>query len=258
MSLSLKDTVALVTGASSGIGSAICAKLADAGATVIATDLAGVQARSAFECVELDVTRPDDWHRAVAALEARHGRLDILVNNAGIDLVEKFENMTLESWRRTQAVNIEGVFLGMLKSLPLLRASGPKRHGGASVINMSSIAGLVGADFNAAYCASKGAVRLLTKATAIEFSALGYKIRVNSVHPGGVNTNMVTSIFQSYVDLGIIDSAKAAYDLSRAAHPLGRMADPSEIAAGVCFLASDDASFMHRSEMVLDGGYTAR
>ena len=166
--------------------------------------------------------------------------------------------MTLESWRRTQAVNIDGVFLGMLKSLPLLRASGSKRRGGASVVNMSSVAGLVGADFNAAYCASKGAVRLLTKATAIEFSALGYKIRVNSVHPGGVNTSMVTSIFQSYVDLGVIDSAKTAYDLSSAAHPLGRMADPSEIAAGVCFLASDEASFVHGSEMVLDGGYTAR
>ncbi len=258
--LALENSVALVTGAGGGIGSAICVALADAGATVVATDLpqTPVAQRPSADWIDLDVTSPENWDHTIRAVKERHGRLDILVNNAGIDIIEKFEDMTLESWRKTQAVNVDGVFLGIQKALPLLRESGPNRRGGASIVNMSSIAGLVGADFNAAYCASKGAVRLMTKALALEFSALGYKIRVNSVHPGGVNTSMVSSIFQSYVDLGVIDSAKTAYDLSSAAHALGRMAEPSEIAAGVRFLASDEASYMHGAELILDGGYTAR
>ncbi|MGE3747894.1 MAG: SDR family oxidoreductase [Sphingomonadaceae bacterium] len=256
----LENSVALVTGAGGGIGSAICVALAEAGATVVGTDLPHTPAehRTSVDWIDLDVTSPENWDRAVSAVKDRHGRLDILVNNAGIDIIEKFEDMTLGSWRKTQSVNVDGVFLGIQKALPLLRESGPTRRGGASIINMSSIAGLVGADFNAAYCASKGAVRLMTKALALEFSALGYRIRINSVHPGGVNTNMVSSIFQSYVDLGVIDSAQTAYDLSSAAHALGRMAEPSEIAAGVRFLASDEASYMHGAELVLDGGYTAR
>jgi NAD(P)-dependent dehydrogenase (short-subunit alcohol dehydrogenase family) len=258
--LSLENTVALVTGAGGGIGSAVCLALAEAGATVVATDLAKTPAehRPPADWIDLDVTQPDDWDRAVREVEHRHGRLDVLVNNAGIDIIERFEDMTWESWRKTQAINVDGVFLGIRKALPLLRESGPARRGGASIINMSSIAGLVGADFNAAYCASKGAVRLMTKALALEFGALGYKIRINSVHPGGVNTNMVNSIFQSYVDIGVIDSARTGYDLSSAAHALGRMAEPSEIAAGVRFLASDEASYMQGAELVLDGGYTAR
>ena len=260
MTGSLERTVALVTGAGGGIGSAICLALAEAGATVIGADLPTIPAGRTppSDWLALDVTRPESWDAGVAAIRARHGRLDILVNNAGIDRVERFEDMTLESWRLTQAVNSDGVFLGMQKALPLLKESGPKRRGGASIVNMSSIAGLVGADFNVAYCASKGAVRLMTKAVAVEFSALGYKVRVNSVHPGGVSTGMLDSIFQAYVDLGVIDSAKTAYDLSSAAHLLRRMAEPAEIAAGVRFLASDEASYMHGSELVLDGGYTAR
>lgn len=260
MVMTLNNCVALVTGAGGGIGSAICAALEEVGAKVVATDLssAGAGLGSDTGWIDLDVTDPDSWDRVMAEVRSRYGRLDILVNNAGIDRIEKFEDITLESWRKTSAVNVDGVFLGMQKALPLMRESGPKRRGGASVINMSSVAGFVGADFNAAYCASKGAVRMLTKAVALEFSALGYAIRVNSVHPGGVNTGMVESIFQSYVDLGVIDSAKTAYDLSAAAHALGRMAEPSEIAAGVRFLASDEASYMHGAELLLDGGYTAR
>ena len=262
MTNSLRDTVALVTGAGGGIGAAVCAALAEAGTTVVGADLAtAIRAGTSpagGDQVELDVTDPANWDDVIGQVRGRHGRLDILVNNAGIDIIEKFEDMTLESWRRTQSINVDGVFLGIQKALPLLRESGPLRRGGASVISMSSIAGLVGADFNAAYCASKGAVRLLTKALAVEFSALGYKIRVNSVHPGGVRTNMVDTIFQGYVDLGVIEDAHKGVEMSAAAHPLGRMAEPSEIGAGVRFLASDEASFMHGAELLLDGGYTAR
>lgn len=126
------------------------------------------------------------------------------------------------------------------------------------MINISSIAGLVGAELNSAYCASKGAVRLLTKALALEFSALGYRIRVNSIHPGGINTGMVESIFQASVDLGLLDSRETARQLATAAHPLGRLAEPTEIAAGIRFLASCESSYMQGSELTIDGGYTAR
>lgn len=258
--LNLNGCVALVTGAAGGIGAAICKALAEAGATVVASDLAGTPAerRPEGHWIDLDVTDPEQWDSAVEDIEAKHGRLHVLVNNAGVDIIEKFEDMTLESWRKTQAINLDGVFLGIRKTLSLLRAGSPERRGGASVINMSSIAGLVGADFNAAYCASKGGVRLLTKALALEFSALGYGIRVNSVHPGGVRTAMVDHIFQSYADLGVIENARVGFQMSEAAHALGRMAEPSEIAAGVRFLASDESSYMQGSELVLDGGYTAR
>ncbi|MBI1182188.1 MAG: SDR family oxidoreductase [Alphaproteobacteria bacterium] len=261
MTVSLDGAVALVTGAAGGIGTAICAALREGGATVVATDLAGTPAgrRPAdAEWLDLDVTDEAAWAGVVREVDGRHGRLDILVNNAGVSIVERFEDVTLASWRKTMSINVDGVFLGIRAALPLLKKSGPLRRGGASVVSLSSVAGLAGAEFNAAYCASKGAVRLLTKALAVEFSALGYAIRVNSVHPGGVDTNMVDSIFATYARLGVVESAEAAYDLSRRAHPLGRMARPEEIAAGIRFLASDEASNMHGSEMVLDGGFTAR
>lgn len=260
MARSLEGTVALVTGAGRGIGRAICAALAEAGATVIGADRGTTQeaAHPAAERLRLDVTCPDDWARAMAHVAERHGRLDILVNNAGVDLVESFEATTYESWRHTQAVNVDGVFLGIQAALPLLRESGLLRPGGASIINMSSIAAMVGAEFHAAYCASKGAVRMLTKALALEFSALGYRIRVNSVHPGGTETGLLDGIFQSFADLGAVASAAAAREAAARAHALGRLARPEEIAAGVRFLASDEASFMHGAELVLDGGYTAR
>lgn len=260
MILNLEGTVALVTGAGGGIGSAICAALSEAGATVVGTDLASVPAerRPAVDWIDLDVTNADDWDRAVAELRSRHGRLDILVNNAAVNIIEKFADVSIDSWRKTQSVNVDGVFLGIHKTLPLLRESGPKRRGGASIINMSSISGLVGAEFNVAYCASKGAVCLMTKALALEFSTLGYKIRVNSVHPGGVKTGMIDQIFERYVELGVIADAGTGIKMSAAAHALGRMAEPSEIAAGIRFLASDEASYMQGSELVIDGGFTAR
>ncbi|MCK9469414.1 MAG: SDR family oxidoreductase [Porticoccaceae bacterium] len=257
--MSLQGTLALVTGAAGDTGTATCQALAQAGATVIAAGRRhSASVPGASEWVELDVTSEDNWDRVIDLIQKRYGRLDILVNNAGINRIEKFEDVSLESWRATQAVNVEGVFLGIQRALPLLKQSGPNRRGGASVINISSIAGLVGAELNSAYCASKGAVRLLTKALALEFSALGYRIRVNSIHPGGINTGMVESIFQASVDLGLLDSRETARQLATAAHPLGRLAEPTEIAAGIRFLASCESSYMQGSELTIDGGYTAR
>jgi NAD(P)-dependent dehydrogenase (short-subunit alcohol dehydrogenase family) len=260
MKLSLEGTVALVTGAGGGIGGATCAALKDAGAAVVATDLAGTPADKrpqGCDWLDLDVTSENGWAALVAELERRHGALDILVNNAGISVVEPVEGSSLETWRKVMAVNVDGVYLGVRSCLPLLRKAGPRRRGGASIINLSSNAGLIGAPFNVAYCTSKGAVRLMTKALAMEFSALKYPIRVNSVHPGGIDTGMLDSIFQRFHELGMAPSAQAAYDASVMAHPIGRMGKPEEIAAGIRFLASDEASNMHGSELVMDGGYTA-
>ena len=260
MTVSLTGTIALVTGAGGGIGGATCAALLEAGAHVIATDLASTPASrrpQGAEWLDLDVTDEDNWSSVVAAVERTHGHLDILVNNAGISVVEPIEGSTLASWRRVMAVNVDGVYLGVRSCLPLLRKAGERRRGGASIVNLSSNAGLIGAPLNVAYCTSKGAVRLMTKALAMEFSALGYKIRVNSVHPGGIDTGMLESIFQRVHELGMAPSAQAAYDASVAAHPIGRMGKPEEIAAGIRFLASDESSNMHGSELVMDGGYTA-
>jgi NAD(P)-dependent dehydrogenase (short-subunit alcohol dehydrogenase family) len=261
MTVSLEGTIALVTGAGGGIGRATCAALREGGAHVIATDLASTPLEKrpeGAEWLDLDVTDEDNWAFNVAEIEKRHGRLDILVNNAGISVVEPIEGSTLETWRKVMAINVDGVYLGVRVCLPLLRKAGPRRKGGAAIVSLSSTAGLTGAEFNVAYCTSKGAVRLMTKALAMEFSALRYPIRVNSIHPGGIDTGMLDYIFHRYHELGFAPSAQAAYDASVQAHPIGRMGKPEEIAAGIRFLASDEASNMQGAELVMDGGYTAR
>ena len=179
----LSGDVVLVTGASGGIGTAVSAALTEAGATVIGTDL-----RAQSEVQAHDVTGAQDWARIAEYVRARHGRLACLVNNAGHALTASIEATSLEAWRRVQSVNVESILLGLQAMLPLLRAGAQGRAGGASVVNLSSVGGLRGAPFSAAYCASKAAVVMLSKSAALEFATLGYDIRVNTVHPGGVET----------------------------------------------------------------------
>lgn len=252
----LEGAVALVTGAKGGIGAAICSRLAQDGAAVIATDIepVGGSDRAIFH----DVSSESDWLKIVDQIRTRYGRLDILVNNAAIAPVVSIAEMSLEAFRQVQAVNVDGVFLGLKSCQSLLAESGSQREGGASVINLSSAGGIVGAPFNSAYCSSKGAVRNLTKAAALEFSALGQKIRVNSVHPGCVQTEMMDGIMHRFVELGAMPTMEDAKLAFNAAHPLGRLARPDEVAAGVGFLASSAASFMHGSELVIDGGFLSR
>ncbi|HEY8351875.1 MAG TPA: SDR family oxidoreductase [Sphingomonadales bacterium] len=258
MTHELKDAIALVTGASGSIGAAICTRLADAGARVIATDLESrIPATSPHDWHPLDVTSERQWTDLIRMIRDRHGRLDILVNNAGIAPVERFEEMSVDAWRRCMAINVEGVFLGMKAATALLAESAPHRPGGAAVINLASGAADRPAPYSVAYCTSKAAVAMMTRATAVEFAARGMKIRVNSVHPGAVRSEMIEGIIARYKEL---QPEVPWEDLRRATegvHPMGRFVEADEVADAVLFLASDRASYIHGTAIRVDGGYAA-
>ncbi|MBC2668985.1 SDR family NAD(P)-dependent oxidoreductase [Novosphingobium piscinae] len=257
MTIALPDTVAVVTGASGGIGRAVVQALAAAGATVIATDMApAAEIAGAALYLQHDVTSEADWRRVEAAVRERHGRLDVLVNNAGISIVGKLEATPLAEWHRVNAVNVDAVVIGSQVLLDLLKAGGRARPGGASIVNFSSVGGLRGAAFNAAYCTSKAAVKMLTKCMGAEFAALGYNIRVNSIHPGGVETPMIESIMERYVELGAVPSVEASRAGLNQRHPIGRMGRPDEMGGIVVYLASEAASFATCGEFAIDGGFS--
>lgn len=259
---SLEGRVALVTGCTGGIGAAISQALAEAGATLVGADMVDGSgwgadyAGSSYH--KLDVTSEADWERVIGAVDAQHGRLDILVHVAGIVVVERLQNTSLDQWRKQMAVNVDGPFLGTKAAADLMRRTGADSPFGSSIIIISSVAGLGGAPLHTGYCASKGAVRLFAKAAAMEFSALRYKIRINTVHPSGVRTGMVDHIMSRFVEEGFAKTVEEATANTLLAHPMGRMADPIDIAKAVRFLASDESGYMHGSELVVDGGYTAQ
>lgn len=254
----LTGTVALVTGANGGIGGATVKALAEAGATVIASDIgASASIVGATEYHSLNVTEEAAWADLAAKITNTHGRLDILVNNAGISTTNRISKTSLDEFRKCMTINVEGVFLGTKAMEPLLAESGKARTGGSSVVNLSSVGGLRGAAYMATYCASKGAVKLFTKSAAVEYALLKLPIRVNSVHPGGIDTNMMHTIYARYVDEGLFPDLETAEKLVSAGHALGRMGTPEEIASGIVYLCSPAASFMTGSELVIDGGMTA-
>jgi NAD(P)-dependent dehydrogenase (short-subunit alcohol dehydrogenase family) len=258
MTIRLDDTIALVTGAAGGIGRAVCRSLKDAGATVIGTDVADDPRLSSLDRYHRhDVTSEADWARIAADLSAQYGRLDALINGAAIARVASIEETSLEAWRKLQAINVDSVHIGTRAMLPLLKKSGARRAGGASIVNFSSVGGLRGAAFCASYCTSKGAVKLYSKSAAIEFGALKYNIRVNSVHPGGIKTEMLHSMMERYVELGAAPTVEACEAGIGARHPIGRMGTPEEIGGGVVYLCSSSASFVTGSEFVIDGGFSA-
>lgn len=238
----LDGRIALVTGAAGTLGAAISAAVEAAGGTAIRTDLPN---RPGMD-LALDVTSEEGWVAALTEIGARHGRLDGLVNNAGIAILGDVERTSLADWRRVQAVNVDGVFLGCKHAMPLLAKSAA-----ASIVNLSSVSGLVGGANLAAYNASKGAVRLLTKSVALSGARKQPPIRCNSVHPAFVEGEMTDAIAETSRD-----PARAREKMS-ASIPLGRMAKPSEVAAAVVWLLSDASSFVTGSELVIDGGLVA-
>jgi NAD(P)-dependent dehydrogenase (short-subunit alcohol dehydrogenase family) len=248
--------VALVTGAGMGLGRASSLLLAAEGATVAVTDIdeaAGEETAARIReaggeslFVRHDVSRPEDWPPVMEAVERRFGRLDVMVNNAGIAIAKNIEETTLGDWRRTMAVNADGVFLGCQHAIALM-----KKGAGGSIVNLSSIDGVIGEADLAAYCASKGAVRTLTKAVAVHCAQAGYRIRCNSIHPGYIWTPQTENYLK---DLGRLEEERAKA-LSR--HPIGFLGEPSDIAFMVLYLASDESKFVTGSEMVVDGGYLA-
>ena len=247
----LEGKVALISGGARGQGAVEAQMFAAEGAKVVIGDIlddAGKQTEAqlrelGYDCtyVHLDVTSESDWHNAVQAAVSAYGKLDILLNNAGILIRKNIEDTTETDWDRIFAVNAKGVFLGTKAALPALRASG-----GGSIINISSTAGLVGSpNGSASYTATKGAVRLFTKSTAIQHAREG--IRCNSIHPGPIETDMIADTLN--------DPDNLALRMQRL--PLGRVGKPSEIAYGAIYLASDESSFVTGAELVIDGGTTA-
>ena len=253
----LAGRIALVTGASRGIGEATARSLAAQGARVIVTDLADTSAL-AEELGGLarvqDVSDEQGWIETMAFARDKAGGLDILVNNAGLFMVKPVTETTLEDWRRLHSVNVEGVFLGCKHAIPLLAERAHQWPGGASIINLSSVAGIVGSALVSCYNASKGAVRLFTKGVAVEVAPL--KIRCNSVHPGIIETDMGRDLVTRFAE-----AAGAGENDTRAClsnlHALGHFGVSQNVADAIVFLASDRAAFMTGSEMIVDGGMTA-
>ena len=243
----LDKKVVLITGAASGIGAEISRVLAREGACLALTDInpvTKISNRDRF--YQLNVSSEAAWQQVSQAIKADFGRLDCLVNSAGIALFKSIEDTELEEWRQVLSVNLDGVFLACKTVLPLMKASG-----GGSIINISSISGLVGGHNLAAYNASKGGVRLLTKSVALHCAKQAYNIRCNSVHPTFVDTPMVRDLINASHDPEKLEQA------FKRQIPLGRLGTPSDIAELVLYLASDESSFVTGAEFVIDGGVTA-
>ena len=248
----LDNKVALISGGARGIGAAVAKIFAQEGAKLVICDILEDEGRKTAEeittaggeCVfvRLDVTSETDWEQAAAEVTSRFGRLDILVNNVGITARGNVEETSVADWTRTMDINVKGAFLGSKQAIPIMRAGG-----GGSIINISSGAGIAPQPgTSGAYAASKGAVRIFSKSTAIQYAA--ENIRCNSVHPGPIETDMLRATRPDENNLEIMKGRV----------PLGRFGRAEEIAYGVLYLASDESSFVTGSELVIDGGRTAQ
>jgi len=251
MSGDLSGQVAVVTGGASGIGAASATLLADAGARVIVADLQDAEG-GVGRFVQHDVTSEESWQALLADLLEREGRLDIMVNNAGISGgAGSVESTDVATWQKVQAVNSDGVFLGCKYAILGMKRTGPEKSAPkGSIVNISSIAGLISGAGSLAYTASKGAVRLLTKSVALYCAEQKYNIRCNSVHPGGVDTPIFNPLWQ------MVGHERGKTFLG-SRHPIGRMAEPGEIGEVVLWLASDRSSFVTGAEIAADGAMTA-
>lgn len=248
------DKVALVTGGASGIGAATAKLLADEGAFVYITDIQDDMGKETAKRVggafiSHDVSSESAWQKVMKQVRAEKGRLDVLVNNAGMFMPGSIEDTEMDLWNKTIAVNLTGTMLGCREAIKVMKDNpgGPK----GSIINVSSITGYIGLANGAAYTATKGAVRLLTKSIAVHCARTYKNIRCNSVHPGMIDTPMNQIAFESTGDEA---SARAYFDTIQ---PIGRMGRPEEIAEAIAHLGSDGASFITGTELLVDGGWLA-
>jgi len=254
----VEDKVVLITGGISGLGAASAVLLAREGASVFLTDIREEKAEEALALVTSeggraafhphDVTSEEDWQIVISAAIKHFGKLDVVVNSAGLGIGATIEDASYEHFRRINAVNYDGVFLGTKYGIRGIRQSG----NGGSIINISSIEGIVGDPDLAAYNGSKGGVRLLSKSAALHCAKQRYGIRVNTIHPGHIMTDMVVNYFNNMPD------SETAWSEIRSRYPVGHLGEPIDIGYGVVYLSSDESKFITGAELVIDGGYTAQ
>jgi NAD(P)-dependent dehydrogenase (short-subunit alcohol dehydrogenase family) len=249
----VKGKVALITGAAQGLGKATAEKLLAEGARIFATDINmqpmhewAKKYQDRVFCLHLDVTKEQDWQTAIVECEKAFGALHILVNNAGVGELGSVMDMPFDAWKRVHEINLDSVFLGCKNAIPLIEKSG-----GGSIVNISSVAGIIASENYAAYNSSKAAVRHLTKSVALYGAKLENQVRCNSVHP----VFMDTPILDPFSEL--FGKEKMMEKLSRQI-PLGRIGQPEDVANGVLFLASDESGMITGSELVIDGGISAQ
>ncbi|MCX7279852.1 MAG: glucose 1-dehydrogenase [Burkholderiales bacterium] len=263
--MDLSGNVAVVTGAAGGIGAAVARAFAKAGAKVVLGDMQVAKVQEVSRLINEeggtsvfaahDTTDEAAWGKVIDIAIDTFGGLDVLVNNAAIEQTCFIENIEIADIEKLMKVNVTGVLLGHKQAVRAMKPGGRAGKGG-SIVNISSVAGLIGTPGLGVYSASKGAIRLLTKAAAVEFGRLGYGIRVNSIHPGFVDTDMGAKLLGDFVSLGMFKDRDDAYLQMRAAHPLGITGQPIDVANAAMFLASDMSRWMSGAELVADGAMT--
>ena len=264
----LQGKNAIVTGGSKGIGRSVCLALANAGVNINVLDLNKDQGLNTVkeiiklnvkaEFYEIDVAQESEWINFVTDLETKNKSIDILVNNAGIWLGKEISNVSIEEYHKLISINLTGVFLGIKHLIPFLTKAGEKSNFGSSIINLSSVAGLVGSQLDPLYSMTKGGITTFTKSMAIYFGKKKYPIRINQVHPGIIETDMGSQVAEARIKQNPSMTLKDSYSAGILQTPLGRLGTAEEVAKTILFLSSDDSSFMTGSSLVVDGGLTAQ
>ena len=264
----LQGKNAIVTGGSKGIGRSVCLALANAGVNINVLDLNKDQGLNTVkeiiklnvkaEFYEIDVAQESEWINFVTYLDTKNKSIDILVNNAGIWLGKEISNVSIEEYHKLISINLTGVFLGIKHLIPFLTKAGEKSNFGSSIINLSSVAGLVGSQLDPLYSMTKGGITTFTKSMAIYFGKKKYPIRINQVHPGIIETDMGSQVAEARIKQNPNMTLKDSYSAGILQTPLGRLGTAEEVAKTILFLSSDDSSFMTGSSLVVDGGLTAQ
>ena len=264
----LKGKNAVITGGSKGIGRSICLALANAGANIFVLDINKDKGLKTVEEIlefnveayffPINVAKESEWISFINFLEEKNKSIDILVNNAGIWLGKSIENVSFEEYQKLISINLTGVFLGVKYLTPYLIKAGEKTKSGSSVINLSSVAGLVGSQLDPLYSMTKGGITTFTKSMAIYFGKKKYPIRINQVHPGIIKTDMGNQVSEARIKQNPGMTSEDSHSAGILQTPLGRLGTSEEVANTILFLSSDDSSFMTGSSLVVDGGLTAQ